>query len=148
MMLRYLLLDRNQQLVKVRRAQVHALWKGEIAAADLGDVTGSELRLVSVLCDRRLRPKKLFLLRLPLTQGRFTKANYLTLRVFSMPDCVTPREVIQHHTAGWPRDFFKQLAVVMDVPCADLNVPMGIGGPLFMAAALRVTPRQALRYLK
>jgi len=31
---------------------------------------------------------------------------------------------------------------------AGVNVPLGIGGPLFLAAKLRVTPREALRHLR
>jgi len=145
MKLRYFFVNREGQLLKVRQGKVHALWQGKLRAARLG---GNELRLVSVLCDDNLLPTHVYLLRLPLTDGRFTKENYLTLRIFSMPACVTPREVIQHHTAGWPADFFTQLGVALDVPRKLLNVPLGIGGPLFMAAALRVTPGQALRYLR
>lgn len=148
MKLRYFVVDRANRLLTISRQQVHALWRGEVGADALGQFPPNELRLVSVLCDNRLLPNKIFLLRLPLSQGQFTKANYLTLRIFTMPDCVTPREVIQHHTEGWPRDFFTQLAVALDVPRKMLEVPLGIGGPLLMAAAMRVTPRQALKYLK
>src|SRR5207249_3816139 len=148
MKVRYLFVDQHAQLVRVRRSLVEALWRGEAGATELGCLDLCELRLVSVLCDDRLLPKKIFLLRLPLSEGAFTKENYLTLRIFTMPDCVTPREVIQHHTEGWPVDFFRQLAVVLDVPRAFLDVPLGIGGPLLMAAALKVTPKQALRYLR
>ena len=66
----------------------------------------------------------------------------------TMPDCVTPREVIEHHTDGWPRDFYTQLAVALDVPRSMLSVPLGVGGPLMMAAALKVTPREAMKYLQ
>jgi len=148
MKLRYLYVDRHGQLVKVRRAAVEGLWRGELAACELGSSGRNEIRLVSILCDRRLLPRKIFLLRLPLTAGMFTKENYLTLQIFSRPDCVTPREVVAHHTDGWPKDFFPQLAVALDVPRRDLDVPLGIGGPLLMAAALKVTPKQALRYLR
>lgn len=148
MKIRYLFVDQQGQLVRIRRSRVEALWRGEIAAAELGCEDQCELRLVSVLCDDQLLPQKIYLLRLPLSDGRFTKENYLTLRIFSMPDCVTPREVIQHHIGGWPVDFFPQLAVAMDVPRRDLNVPLGIGGPLLMAAALKVSPKQAVRFLR
>jgi hypothetical protein len=104
--------------------------------------------MVSVLCDRRLLPRKIYLLRLPLTDGWFMEANLLTLRIFSRPDCVTPNEVIEYHTAGWPGNLFRQLAVALDVPVCDLDVPLGVGGPLFMAAKLRVSLQQALRYLR
>ena len=148
MKLRYFIVDRIGQLAVARRAQVQALWDGDIPAELLGSDSLTELRLVSVLCDSKLRPRKIYLLRLPLSNGEFRKENYLTLKIFSRSDCVTPREVIHHHTHGWPQDFFSQLAVALDVPRRDLEVPLGIGGPLLMAAAMSVTPKQAMRYLK
>ena len=72
------------------------------------------------------------------SNGRFTAENYLTLQLYTMPDCVTPGEVIRHHGQGWPRDFLRQLAVLIDVPLARLHLPLRVGGPLFTAAALRV----------
>jgi hypothetical protein len=148
MKLRYLFVDHQGQVVKVRRARVEGLWQGELDARDIGSQALNELRLVSVLCNNHLVPRKIYLLRLPLTQGRFTRENYLTLQIFSRRDCVTPREVITHHTDGWPTDFFSQLAVALDVPRRDLDVPLGIGGPLLTAAALKLSPKQALRYLR
>jgi hypothetical protein len=148
MKLRYFVVDASAQLRKAPRAAIEGLWKGHYRADQLGCSAANELRLVSVLCDRDLLPRKIYLLRLPLSDGWFTEATLLTLRIFSRPDCVTPREVIAHHTAGWPADFFRQLAVGLDVPVSSLSVPLGIGGPLFTAAKLRVTLREALRYLK
>jgi hypothetical protein len=83
----------------------------------------------------------------PLTAGRFTEENYLTLHLFTRPDCVTSKELLQHHAAGWPRSLRQQLALALDVPIAALPLPFKIGGPLFLAAALKLTPRQAVRYL-
>ena len=114
----------------------------------LGCRDSNELRLVSVVCDRKLLPQKIYLLRVPLTDGRFTQENYLTLQIFTMPDCVTPQEVARHHGGGWPQDLLRQLAIAVDVPLRQLEVPVRIGGPLLLAAALRVTPDEALRYLK
>jgi hypothetical protein len=148
MKLRYYIVDHRGQLRRARRSAVERLWAGGCAAADLGSRDESELRLVSVVCDNHLVPRKVFLLRLPLTQGRFTEENYLTLQVFTMPDCVTPREVAQHHGGGWPPDIMRQLAVAADVTLAQLDVPVRIGGPLMLAAALKVTPAEALRYLR
>lgn len=148
MKLRYYVLDNKGQLRKAPQAAVLGLWEGRRKADSFGCEGCTELRLVSVLCDVNLIPEKVYLLRLPLTQGRFTQEDYLTLQIFTRRDCVTAREVIQHHTDGWPRDFFQQLAVLLDVPLAQLNVPLGVGGPLFMAAAMRVTPTQAIRYLR
>jgi hypothetical protein len=53
-----------------------------------------------------------------------------------------------HHSDGWPPDFFTQLAVALDVPRSNLDVPFGIGGPLLVAAALRVSPKAAARFLQ
>ena len=148
MKLRYFISDEHGQLRKVRRASVEALWEGHCRADALGCKEASELRLVSVVCDRKLMPRKIYLLRLPLTAGQFTQENYLTLQVFTMPDCVTPQEVARHHGGGWPRDLLRQLAIAADVPLAQIQVPVRIGGPLLLAAALRVTPSEAMRYLK
>jgi hypothetical protein len=148
MKLRYLVVGEQGRLTLAKRALVEALWEGVAPADLLGSEDRSELRLVSVLCDKHLLPRKIYLLRVPLTDGEFRKENYLTLRVFCRSDCVTPREVVRHHTDGWPRDFFKQLAIALDVTRQQLDVPLGIGGPLLTAAAMSVTPKQALRYLK
>jgi hypothetical protein len=146
--LRYFAVDASGQAHKVSRTTIEGLWDGMYPASQLGSSARHELRLVSVLCDKDLLPKKVFLLRLPLSDGWFREENLLTLRIFSRPDCVTPREVVDHHTAGWPCNLFRQLAVALDVPVSSLDVPLGIGGPLFMAAKLRVTPQEAVRYLR
>ncbi len=148
MKLRYFIVDDRGLLRKARRSAVERLWEGACSAEELGSRDNNELRLVSVVCDARLNPRKIFLLRLPLTHGRFTEENYLTLQIFTMPDCVTPREVAQHHGGGWPTNFLQQLAVAADVPLAKADVPVRIGGPLMLAAALKVTPAEALRYLR
>ncbi len=148
MTLRYLITDPHGQLQLVRRAWVEALWRGKRRVRMPGGGQASELRLISVLCDDRLLPEKIYLLRLPLTGGRFTRANRRALRSFSMPSHVTAREVFHYHSDGWPRDFFAQLAVALDVPRSFLDVPLGIGGPLLMAAALRLPPEEAMRFLR
>jgi hypothetical protein len=148
MKLRYFVIDNQGRLHKARKSAVEALWEGTCRADVFGCQEGSELRLVSVVCDRKLIPQKVYLLRLPLTQGQFTQENYLTLQIFTMPDCVTPQEVARHHGGGWPPDLLRQLAIAADVPLRSLEVPVRIGGPLLLAAALRVTPDEALRYLK
>ena len=148
MKLRYFVVDARGQLRKARHRAVKALWQGRLRADALGCPAGNELRLVSVACDDDLLPEKVYLLRLPLAEGLFTEESRLTLHLFSRPDCVSPEELARHHTGGWPGDFFRQLAVALDVPLASLDVPFGVGGPLFLAAALRVTPREAVRHLR
>lgn len=148
MKLRYFVLDAQGQLRKARKAAVKDLWEGRVQADTLGCGVPNELRLVSVVCDDDLLPKKLYVLRVPLIDGAFTQECWMTLHLFTQPDCVTPAECAEHHMEGWPRDFFRQMAVALDVPLAAIHVPMGVGGPLFVAAALRVTPQEALRYLR
>ena len=148
MKLRYLIVDGDNHLRLIKREHVEAIWRGDAPVSDYGCGNLTELRLISVVCNGRLIPKRIFLLRIALTDGYFTRRNYRTLRSFTMPDRVTTREVFQHHGDGWPRDFFTQLAVAMDVPRAMLDVPFGIGGPLLIAAALRISPKSAARYLR
>ena len=148
MKLCYFVVDDQGRLRKAKKAAVASLWEGTSRADVLGCEYGNELRLVSVVCTKKLIPQKIYLLRLPLTDGRFTQENYLTLQIFTMPDCVTPQEVARHHGGGWPQDLLRQLAIAVDVPLRKLEVPVRIGGPLLLAAALRVTPDEALRYLK
>src|SRR4051794_15722231 len=90
MKLRYLIVDHQGRLVLAQKALVEALWEGVVPADMLGSENPSELRLVSVLCaPKPLLPRKIYLLRLPLTDGEFRRENYLTLRIFSRLDCVT-----------------------------------------------------------
>ena len=148
MKLRYLIVDDDNQLKLIRRRQVEAIWQGRVRVARFGSTDRTQFRLVSVVCDDRLVPQRIFLLRLSLTDGYFTQRNYRTLRSFTMPDQVTAREVFRHHSEGWPGDFFTQMAVALDVPLDMLEVPFGIGGPLLIAAALKISPTSAVRYLK
>ena len=148
MRLRYLIVDSNQQIRFVRREQIEAFWRGRSRVTDLGCNDLRELRLVSVVCDRRLVPQRIYLLRIGLTDGYFTRGNYRTLRRFTLREHVTLREAFQHHSEGWPIDFFTQLAVALDVPRAMLDIPFGVGGPLLIAAALRISPKHAMRYLR
>jgi hypothetical protein len=146
--LRYLLVDGNQQLRLVHREHVEAIWHGRIHVGQFGCDDPTELRLVTVMCNKRMMPARIFLLRMDLTDGYFTRRNYRVLRSFAMPSRVTTSEMFSHHSDGWPADFFTQLAVALDVPRSKLDVPLGIGGPLLVAAALRVSPRVAVRFLQ
>jgi hypothetical protein len=148
MRLRYFVVDVDGRLWKAPRSAVLALWDGKGTAAGLGCPGVADLRLLSALCDDDLLPRRLYLLRLPLSHGRFTPEDYLTLRAFTRRDCVTAKEVVRHHATGWPDDLRRQLAVALDVPATQLDVPIRVGGPLFVAAARGVTPHQALRFLR
>jgi hypothetical protein len=143
--LRFFAADRRGLLRKVRPRHVDAVLNGRLSAAVVGCRGVRELRLVTAVCDRRLIPRAVYLLRVPLTGGRFTAADEVALRAFASPACVTPHEAAVHHGHGWPRDLVRQLAVALDVPLAGLAVPFGAGGPVLASVAGRVPLRQAAR---
>ncbi len=58
MKLRYMVLDGRGQLALTPKADIEGLWHGRTTAHDLGARSSNEIRLVSVLCDNRLVPKK------------------------------------------------------------------------------------------
>jgi hypothetical protein len=122
------------RLFAVRPGAVRGLLAGELGAAAFGDPGGREVRLVTVERDEALWPTAVYLLRVPLTGGRFAADGYLLLRALSDPALVTPAEAERHHTAGWPADLVRQLAVALDVPVSGLAVPFAAGGPVLAAA--------------
>jgi hypothetical protein len=148
MKMRYFVLDGAGQVRKASQRTVGAVWEGKRRVDSLGCPSKTELRLISVLCDDQLQPRNIYLLRVPLTDGMFTPENQLTLQIFTMRDCVTSREVVEHHGGGWPVDLHQQLAVVLDVPLVRVRVPLRVGGPLFLAAAMGVAPHQAVHFLR
>lgn len=150
MQLRYFILDSLNQLRKARRATIKALLAGNATASELGlgHPNACELRLVSVVCDSNLLPHVVYLLRLPLTAGRFTDTDAVALRMFGTPACVTPNECSRHHGSGWPADLVRQLAIAIDVPVSRMGIPFGVGGPVMTSAAQGLTIGQALRRLR
>jgi hypothetical protein len=148
MKLRSFVVDGEGQIRKISQLAMEGLWDGRVRAVELGCLGKTELRLVSVLCDDRLQPRTIYLLRVPLSDGLCTSESQLTLQIFTMRDCVTPREVVQHHGCGWPLDLRRQLAIALDVPLARLDIPMRVGGPFFLAAAMGVSPQDTLQFLR
>ncbi len=142
MKLRYLVLDGSGQLRKARRAAVRAFLDGQLGAEHFWSGDGRELKLVTVVCDDALLPRHVYLLRVRLSDGRFTAADRLVLRAFACPDCVTPAEAVRHHLNGWPADLIHQLAVVLDVPAAGLDEALDVGGPVLEAAVTGLPPRR------
>src|SRR5262249_13104537 len=98
MKMRYLIVDGDNQLRIIRRRHVEAIWRGNVSVSEYGCTDLTELRLVSVACDKRLLPQRVFLLRMALTDGYFTRRNFKTLRSFTMPSRVTVREAFHHHS--------------------------------------------------
>ena len=100
---------------------------GAGASQGAGQPQQDRAALVSVLCDDNLHPHVIYVLRVPLTDGVCTAESQLTLQIFTMRDCVTSRELVEHHGAGWPADLRRQLAIALDVPLARLCVPLRVG---------------------
>jgi len=133
MRLRFFAADRRGRLLKVRPRHVDGVINGRISVAILGCRGVHTLPLVTAACDGRLRPQAIYLLRVPLTGGRFTAADELALRALVSPASATPHEAATHHAAGWPVDLVRQLAVALDVPVTGLAVPFAAGGPVLDA---------------
>jgi hypothetical protein len=141
--LRYFVLDADGQLRKARPKRVEATLDGRMSSADLGCPGVRSLFLATVVCDAALLPRAVYLLRVPLTHGRFTASDELTLRTLASPSCVTPHEAATHHGAGWPQDLVRQFAVALDVPVSGMAVPFAAGGPVLDAVVRRGSMRQS-----
>ncbi|MBN9521004.1 hypothetical protein J0H58_21195 [bacterium] len=139
---RYLVLDGSGQLRKARQAAIRAFLDGQLGAEHFRASDGRELKLVTVVCDDALLPRQVYLLRLPLSDGRYTSADRLVLRAFACPECVTPGEAVRHHLNGWPGDLIRQLAVAMDVPAAGLDKLLDVGGPVLESAVTGLPARR------
>jgi len=148
MKLHYYTVDDKGRIRRVSQKVMEDLWDGRVGADTLGCTSKTELRLVSVLCDNKLWPRTIYLLRVSFFDGTSTPENQLTLQIFTMRHFGTAEEVAQHHGGGWPVDLLRQLAVALDVPLSGLSVPVRIGGPLFLAAATGLTPSQARQLLR
>ncbi len=135
MLLRYFVVDAEDQFQFAGRKAVENVWRGKNSAASLGYPTGEQLRIVSVLCDEeRLAPKVIFFLRTELEGGRITDKSR-----FDAYEAMTKHhrrrydsEAAQRQLAGWPQDWQRQLAVALDAPAVELR-RIGVGGPLLMA---------------
>ncbi|HEX4611685.1 MAG TPA: hypothetical protein VH092_26045 [Urbifossiella sp.] len=143
MKLRFFVVDDCGQLRKARQTAIRSLLAGRVGAEVFQTGDTRELKLVSVVCDDALLPRRISLLRMPLTDGRFTDGDELVLRAFARPDCVTPDEAVRHHLTGWPRDLIRQMAVALDVPAAGLDALLDVGGPVLAAAVSGLSLRRA-----
>ena len=59
MRMRYLLVDAHNQLKLIHREHVEAIWRARLHVATFGCADPTELRLISVMCDRWLLPDAL-----------------------------------------------------------------------------------------
>lgn len=149
MRLRYFVVDRDVQLRKVSQAAMEGTWSRNRSVRDLGCRVGQHLRIVTVLCDERLLPKACYLLRVAVREGVITEESRLQACEAILENLSDEK----HHPeatfqmAGWPHDWRRQLAVVMDVPLAMLPA-IGIGGPLLISSLLNLSVKASLRYFE
>lgn len=152
MRLKFFVLDAQSQFQGVSSATVEELWRGRTKVADLPFAIGSELRVISAICDARLRPKVIYFLRLSLWNGRVTEAarqlSYqIVTSVMSSGGEDVDRPVFEYHAAGWPKDWQQQLAVALDVPVHRLD-RIALGGPLPVSDLMGTSVRKSLRFFE
>ena len=145
MKIRHFVLDSHAQVRKLGRQAVHEVLSGRLNARALNAGLSRELRLVTAVCHEDLTPHGVFLLRVRLTDGVFTPDDRMVLRAFAEPGCVTESEAVRYHLTGWPSDLLKQLAVAMDVPAADVEATLDVGGPALVAAVTGVSVGRVMR---
>jgi hypothetical protein len=109
------------------------------------------------VCDDRLHPVHVYLLKLSLDNGWITEES----RRDSV-DLVTAEErwgggnkkqravwiaSIKKHVQDMPPDLASQIAMALDVPlCEVMNSPLGVGGPLPVSLQMGVSVPELLRY--
>jgi hypothetical protein len=154
MKLRFFYLDEGDRLHKVAQRHMEAAWWDE---RPWDDSAGTKLlRIITVICDDKLRPLSCFVMRLSVQGGRLTEESRCEAitafqsgmgNILSGAPMPTELPLIDEQLEGWPETdtLFQQLAVALDVPIR-LVPPLRFGGPLVTAAQLRVSIQQALAY--
>ncbi|MBP89080.1 MAG: hypothetical protein CMJ64_20585 [Planctomycetaceae bacterium] len=135
MLLRFFLVDADEQFRLVPRGPVEDVWAGRRTTRIFDWPTDDEFRVVSVLCDEEtLAPKMCFFLRTELKDNEITDESR-----FQAYEAMTRHNQRRYDTEAanfqlseWPRDWQSQLAVALDVPVMELK-RIGVGGPLLMA---------------
>ena len=150
MLLRYLLVDVDNQFRLVPRSAVEDVWAGRCTVRVFDWAVEDELKIVSILCDEEtLEPKMCFFLRTKLKddeitdESRFQAYDAMTRHNNRRYDTVSAN----HQMAKWPHDWQLQLAVALDVPAMELK-RVGVGGPLLMADLWGFTIDRILDYFE
>ena len=119
MLLRYFLVDADDQFRLVPRNSIEDVWSGRRTTRVFEWPTVDEFRVVSVLCDEEtLEPKMCFFLRTELKDNEITDESR-----FQAYEAMTRHNQRRYDSAAanfqlaeWPRDWQTQLAVALDVP--------------------------------
>lgn len=144
---RYFVLDSEQQLRKASQAVIEGLWRGERNADALQIPLGSDLRILTVLCDDDLGAKGCYVLRVELAEGRITDESHRAAceAVVLNADWGPHHPAVQYHFEGWPTDWQRQVAIAFDAHPRDIG-QIGIGGPLPISEVVGISIRESLRY--
>ncbi len=149
MEVRYFVVDADQQLRPVEAAVVEGLWVGSLPVAEVPIRLQDEFRLVTAVCDTNLVPRICYFLRAEINGGEISDQSrrdvYDSMSVRSQRRYDHP--AAQHQFVGWPCDWTTQLAVVLDVPAAQLQ-KIGIGGPLVMSDLWGISVAKVLSYFE
>lgn len=147
MKLRYFVVDEANDLHRIRRSAVEAVWSDARPVASLGLRLADDLRVVTVVCDPDLHPRICFFLRVDLEDGRITDDSRLraheAVEVSNRGELDHP--AVAHQLGRWPSDWRRQLAVALDVPVAEVN-NIGIGGLLPLADVLGIPMPRLMGY--
>ena len=73
----FVIIARTDAYGAVGGSMEEAIWRGRMHVAEFGCADWTELRLISVMCDGQLLPERIYLLRMTLTDGYFTRRNSL-----------------------------------------------------------------------
>jgi hypothetical protein len=149
MLLIYFVVDSAQQIRRLPRNDIEAVWRGERRPADLDCRLDDELRIISVLCDDEdLSPLMCFFAWTKLRDGSITEESR-----FSAYDAMGDRQepangrAAERQLVGWPEDWQHQLAVALDVPTFQLR-RVSVGGPLLMSDLWGITVEKVLEFFE
>jgi len=146
----YLVVDGDDQFIKIQQALAEDIWNGRTTTTDNNIQLKDELKMVSVLCDdESLEPRMCFFVKLELDSGAITNRSR-----FAAYDAMSHHlrqrfdaDAASEQLIGWPTDWQRQLAIALDVPPKRLcNV--GIGGPLLMADLWGIPIDRILEYFE
>ena len=137
MKLRCCCVDRDGRLWRMPVEAARRVWRGQESVWQNGWAVDEEFRLLTMVCDERLRPRLTYFFRLRLENGWSTDATRAAaaeaVAAGNIPDLCHPAVRRQFDPEAWPADLRRQVAVALDIPAADIRDNVGVGGPLPLA---------------
>lgn len=145
--------EEDGRIRRISQAHMEGAWDGDRAwDASAGK---KRIRVITVVCDDKLKPLHCFQFRVDVLDGKLTEeSKSLAVRAAMslIPDPQTgepPSEVsleAEYHYMDWPESLHRQLAVAMDCPISEVAV-VGLGGPLIAARQIGLSVKRVLKYV-